>query len=237
MTWSIIARDEQTGRIAIAVATRFFAVGALVCHIKTGAGVVASQAFINPYFGPKGLALLEAGMSAENVVAELTTADEGRHHRQLHVMDRDSRFAAYTGAACIDWCGHEVRGTFSVAGNMLVGSAVLAETIRAYEVQAAVPFARRLIAAMRAGEAAGGDKRGRQSAALLIHDREDYPLYDLRVDDHTDPLGELERLEEVARQRWVHFRRQMPSHNRPSGLTDRDKLEELIAQSIAEGYE
>jgi len=237
MTWSIIARDEQTGRIAIAVATRFFAVGALVSHIKTGAGVVASQAFINPYFGPKGLALLEAGMSAENVVAELTTADEGRHHRQLHVMDRDGRFAAYTGAACIDWCGHEVRGTFSVAGNMLVGSAVLAETIRAYEVHAAVPFARRLIAAMRAGEAAGGDKRGRQSAALLIHDREDYPLYDLRVDDHTDPLGELERLEEVARQRWVHFRRQMPSHNRPSGLTDRDKLEELIAQSIAEGYE
>jgi uncharacterized Ntn-hydrolase superfamily protein len=237
MTWSIIARDEQTGRIAIAVATRFFAVGALVSHIKTGAGVVASQAFINPYFGPKGLALLEAGMSAENVVAELTTADEGRHHRQLHVMDREGRFAAYTGAACIDWCGHDVRGTFSVAGNMLVGSAVLAETIRAYEVQAAVPFARRLIAAMRAGEAAGGDKRGRQSAALLIHDREDYPLYDLRVDDHTDPLGELERLEEVARQRWVHFRRQMPSHSRPSGLTDRDKLEELIAQSIAEGYE
>jgi uncharacterized Ntn-hydrolase superfamily protein len=237
MTWSIIARDEQTDRIAIAVATRFFAVGALVSHIKTGAGVVASQAFINPYFGPKGLALLEAGMSAENVVAELTTADEGRHHRQLHVMDRDGRFAAYTGAACIDWCGHEVRGTFSVAGNMLVGSAVLAETIRAYEVQAAVPFARRLIAAMRAGEAAGGDKRGRQSAALLIHDREDYPLYDLRVDDHTDPLGELERLEEVARQRWVHFRRQMPNHSRPSGLTDRDKLEELIAQSIAEGYE
>jgi uncharacterized Ntn-hydrolase superfamily protein len=237
MTWSIIARDERTGRIAIAVATRFFAVGALVSHIKTGAGVVASQAFINPYFGPKGLALLEAGMSAENVVAELTTADEGRHHRQLHVMDRDGRFAAYTGAACIDWCGHELRGAFSVAGNMLVGSAVLAETIRAYEVQAAVPFARRLIAAMRAGEAAGGDKRGRQSAALLIHDGEDYPLYDLRVDDHTNPLGELERLEEVARQRWVHFRRQMPSHNRPSGLTDRDKLEDLIAQSIAEGYE
>lgn len=237
MTWSIIARDEQTGRLAIAVATRFFAAGALVPHIKTDAGAIASQAFINPYFGPKGLALLDAGMSAENVVAELTTADEGRHHRQLHLMDRDGRFAAYTGAACIDWCGHEVRGTFSVAGNMLVGSAVLAETIRAYEVQAAVPFARRLIAAMRAGEAAGGDKRGRQSAALLIHDREDYPLYDLRVDDHTDPLGELERLEEVARQRWVHFRRQMPGRSRPSGLTDRDKLEELIAQSIAEGYE
>jgi len=93
------------------------------------------------------------------------------------------------------------------------------------------------LAAMRAGEAAGGDKRGRQSAALLIHDGEDYPLYDLRVDDHADPLAELARLEEVARQRWVHFRRHMPSGAAPSGLTDRSGLEELIAKSIAEGYE
>jgi uncharacterized Ntn-hydrolase superfamily protein len=101
----------------------------------------------------------------------------------------------------------------------------------------AMPFARRLIHAMRAGEAAGGDKRGRQSAALLIHDAEDYPLYDLRIDDHADPLSELARLEEVARQRWVHFRRQMPSRDRPSGLVDRSRIEALIAQSIAEGYE
>ena len=100
---------------------------------------------------------------------------------------------------------------------MLAGPAVLAETIRAYEAEAALPFARRLIAAMRAGEAAGGDKRGRQSAALLIHDGEDYPLYDLRVDDHADPLAELARLEEVARQRWVHFRRQMPSRDAALG--------------------
>ena len=152
-------------------------------------------------------------------------------------MDRTSRFAAYTGAACIDWCGHELRGAYSVAGNMLAGPAVLAETIRAYEAERTLPFARRLLAAMRAGEAAGGDKRGRQSAALLIHDSEDYPLYDLRVDDHVDPLAELARLEDVARQRWVHFRRQMPSRDRPSGLTDRSGLDELVAKSIAEGYE
>ncbi len=237
MTWSIIARDEATGRVGIAVATRFFAVGAMVPHIRTGVGAVASQAFINPHYGPKGLALLEAGVSAEETVARLTTADEGRHNRQLHIMDRAGPFAAYTGAACIDWCGHELRETYSVAGNMLAGPAVLAETIRAYEAESALPFARRLLAAMRAGEAAGGDKRGKQSAALLIHDGEDYPLYDLRVDDHADPLAELARLEEVARQRWVHFRRHMPSRDRPSGLTDRSGLDELVAKSIAEGYE
>jgi len=237
MTWSIIARDEATGRVGIAVATRFFAVGALVPYIRTGAGAVASQAFINPHYGPQGLALLEAGTSAEETVRRLTAADEGRHNRQLHAMDREGRFAAYTGAACIDWCGHRTRDGFSVAGNMLAGAAVLAETIRAYESGAALPFALRLIAAMRASEAAGGDKRGRQSAALLIHDCEDYPLYDLRVDDHADPLAELARLVEVARQRWVHFRRQMPSRSAPSGLTDRGRLEELVAESIAEGYE
>lgn len=237
MTWSIIARDERTGRIGIAVATRFFAVGALVPHIETGAGAIATQAFINPHYGLQGLARLRAGAAAEEAVAALTQADASRDNRQLHIMDGKGRFAAYTGAACIDWCGHQTRATFSVAGNMLAGPGVLAETIRAYEAEAQLPFARRLLAALRAGEAAGGDKRGKQSAALLIHDGEDYPLYDLRVDDHADPLAELARLEEVARQRWVHFRRQMPSRDRPSGLTDRGELEALIARSVAEGYE
>jgi uncharacterized Ntn-hydrolase superfamily protein len=171
------------------------------------------------------------------VVAELTGGDAGRHNRQLHVMDRDGRFAAYTGEACIDWCGHLLSDSFSVAGNMLAGPQVLAETARAYEAQAEVPFARRLIGAMRAGEAAGGDKRGRQSAALLVHDGEDYPLYDLRVDDHADPLAELARLQQVACERWLHFRRQMPRRAEPSGLVDRSGLEARIAQSIAEGYE
>jgi uncharacterized Ntn-hydrolase superfamily protein len=237
VTWSIIARDEPTGRIGIIVATRFFAVGAMVPHIKTGVGAIASQAFVNPLYGPQGLALLEAGLGAEATVGRLTAADAGRDNRQVHIMDRQGRFAAYTGAACIDWCGHALRPTFSIAGNMLAGPAVLADTIRAYEAQSALPFARRLIAAMQAGEAAGGDKRGKQSAALLIHDGEDYPLYDLRADDHVDPLAELGRLQEVARERWVHFRRWMPTRQNPSGLTDRSGLDELVARSIAEGYE
>src|SRR5262245_20941823 len=109
MTWSIIARDEQTGRVGIAVATRFFAVGAMVPHIQSGAGAVASQAFMNPHYGPQGLALLRSGVGADEVVARLAQADEGCHNRQLHLMDRDGSCAAYTGTACIAWCGHEVR--------------------------------------------------------------------------------------------------------------------------------
>jgi uncharacterized Ntn-hydrolase superfamily protein len=237
MTWSIVARDEQTGRMGIAVATRFFAVGAVVPYIRTGAGAVASQAYINPGYGPGGLALLEAGVGPDEAVARLTGVDEGRDHRQLHIMDRSGRLAAYTGRACIDWCGHQLHPAFSVAGNMLAGPAVLDETARAYRARADLPFARRLIEALQAGEAAGGDKRGKQSAALLVHDGEDYPLYDLRVDDHADPLGELARLHEVALQRWVHYRRTMPGRDRPSGLVDRGELEALITRSIAEGYE
>jgi uncharacterized Ntn-hydrolase superfamily protein len=237
MTWSIIARDAATQRTGIIVATKFFAVGAVVPHIKTGVGAVATQAFINPHYAAQGLELLAAGATGEAVIAQLIAADEGRANRQLHLLDSHGNFAAYTGTACIDWCGHELRTGCSVAGNMLAGPAVLRETISSYEANAQVPFARRLIVAMRAGEAAGGDKRGKQSAALLIHDGEDYPLYDLRVDDHAEPLAELARLEEVARQRWLHFRRFMPTRRQASGLVDRAHLEELIAKSIAEGYQ
>jgi uncharacterized Ntn-hydrolase superfamily protein len=237
MTWSIIARDEASGRIGIIVATRFFAVGAAVPTIKTGVGAVASQAFINPHYGPAGLVQLERGQSAGDTVAQLTTSDDGRDHRQLHIMDSQGRFAAHTGAACVNWCGHTLHATWSVAGNMLVGPAVIADTAAAYQANLAVPFARRLILAMKAGEAAGGDKRGRQSAALLIHDQEDYPLYDLRVDDHANPLAELTRLQSVARERYLHFRRRMPSKAHPAGNTDRSDMEAFIARSIAEGYE
>jgi uncharacterized Ntn-hydrolase superfamily protein len=237
MTWSIIARDAATQRTGIIVATKFFAVGAVVPQIKTGVGAIASQAFINPYFAAQGLELLAAGTTGEGVIGKLVAGDEGRANRQLHLLDSQGKFAAYTGAACIDWCGHELGPGYSVAGNMLAGPAVLRATIDAYQANAQVPFARRLIAAMQAGEAAGGDKRGKQSAALLIHDGEDYPLYDLRVDDHVEPLAELARLEEVARQRWLHFRRFMPNRQQSSGLIERAQLEGLIAKSIAEGYQ
>jgi uncharacterized Ntn-hydrolase superfamily protein len=236
MTWSIIARDAASGRTGIIVATRFFAVGAWVPHIRTGVGAIASQAFFNPYYGVMGLELLAAGASAQAALARLVDGDEGRANRQVHALDKWGGFAAYTGAACIDWCGHLVGEGYSIAGNMLAGPAVLEATSRSLRANGAVPLAQRLIIAMQAGEAAGGDKRGKQSAALLIHDAEDYPLYDLRVDDHAEPLAELARLEEVARQRWLHFRRFMPNRQHLSGLVDRAQLEDLIAKSIAEGY-
>lgn len=237
MTWSIIARDESTGRVGIAVATRFFAVGARVPHIRSGVGAVATQAFTNPYFGPRGLALLAAGASAEEAVRMVLAADDGRDHRQVHMLDSNGRFAAATGSQCIGWCGHLVRETFSLAGNMLAGEAVLEATAEAYAASLETPFARRLIAAMQAGEAAGGDKRGRQSAALLIHDTEDFSLLDLRVDDHISPLDELARLEAVARERFVHFRRFGPTRANPVGITEREELEAKIAASIADGWE
>jgi uncharacterized Ntn-hydrolase superfamily protein len=235
MTWSIVARDEITGFLAIAVSTCAFAVGARVPFIETGVGAIASQAFVNPFYGYRGLELLKSGADAADTVRQLTAVDDGRAQRQVHLVDPHGRFAAYTGTECVPWCGHLVRETFSVAGNMLAGEEVIQETARAFESARDQPMPRRLLAAMRAGEAAGGDKRGRQSAAMLIHDSEEYPFLDIRVDDHYDPLTELARLEEVSRDRYLHYRKFMPSRERPSGIIDRDEIERLIAQSIAQG--
>lgn len=227
MTWSIIARDPATGAFGIAVATRFFAVGALCPHGDGGIGALASQALINPTYGPRGLRLLREGLTAQSVVDALTLADAGRAARQLHVQDAAGRIAAHTGAECVPWCGHAIHDTYSVAGNMLAGPQVLGETARAYDANAELPFPRRLIAALKAGEAAGGDKRGRQSAALTIFTTEEYPALDLRVDDHTDPLLELERLEAVSRERFVHFAQFFATRSSP-GVWDRDFINAAI---------
>jgi uncharacterized Ntn-hydrolase superfamily protein len=232
MTWSIIAADKSTGQIGIAVSTCAFAVGARVPFIATGVGAVATQAFVNPFYGHRGLELLKAGASAADVIAIVTAADAGRDDRQVHVMDRNGQFAAYTGATCIDWAGHQIGKGFSVAGNMLAGPEVVAETARAFAAKTRLPFAQRFIAALKAGEAAGGDKRGKQSAALLIHDGEEYPLLDLRVDDHIDPIGELSRLEAVSRERYIHYRTCMPTAANPAGVLGRAQIERKIAQSM-----
>jgi uncharacterized Ntn-hydrolase superfamily protein len=233
MTWSIIACDSETGNFGIAVATRFFAVGARVPFIAAGFGAIATQALVNPYYGIDGLKLLREGLSPQDIIEQLIATDSGHAHRQLHVMDASGRIAAHTGAACVDWCGHLQGCDFSIAGNMLAGSAVLDDTASAYAANAALPFPRRLIAAMRAGEAAGGDKRGKQSAALLIHGEEEWPALDLRVDDHADPLDELDRLEQVSRERWVHFRQFLPSRANPAGVTDRAVIDAGIEAAIA----
>ena len=233
MTWSIIARDKATGAFGIAVATKFFAVGARVPFIAAGVGAIATQALINPFYGSKGLKLLRGGMSADSIVKTLVADDAGRDHRQVHMIDAGGRIAAHTGSACTDWHGHLAGDTFSVAGNMLAGAQVLEATAAAYVAGAPMPFPRRLIVAMRAGESAGGDKRGKQSAALLIHGEEEWSDLDLRVDDHTDPLTELERLEQVSRERWVHFRKFLPTRQNPGGITDRAAIDAGIEQGLA----
>jgi uncharacterized Ntn-hydrolase superfamily protein len=232
MTWSIIAKDEATGQIGIAVATRFFAVGARVPFIAAGFGGIATQALVNPYYGIDGVALLRDGKSPQEIVATLIAADPGRKSRQLHILDMQGRIAVHTGRDCIDWCGHLAGDGVSIAGNMLAGPQVLDETATAYRASA-LPFAQRLIAALQAGEAAGGDKRGRQSAALLIHGSEEWSALDLRVDDHADPLAELERLERVSRMHWTAFSPFMPTRANPGGTTDRATIDAGVAAARA----
>ena len=231
MTWSIVARDPATGAFGVAVATKFFAVGALCPHASPH-GALATQALINPTYGPRGLRMLAEGKQPTQILAALISADDGRDHRQVHVMNRDDG-AAYTGAACVAWCGHKVAADHSVAGNMLAGPRVVEDTSAAYAANARLPFPRRLIAAMQAGEAAGGDKRGKQSAALIIAGEEEWPLLDLRVDDHTDPLAELERLERVSRERYVHFRQFLPTRANPAGIYDRAEIDAGINAALA----
>jgi uncharacterized Ntn-hydrolase superfamily protein len=232
MTWSIIAKDNATGQFGIAVATRFFAVGARVPHIAARIGAIATQALVNPYYGIDGVRLLRQGRAPRDIIEALIAADAGRESRQLHIMDASGRIAAHTGRECVDWCGHLEGNGFSIAGNMLAGGRVLDDTANAYVANKEM-LARRLIAAMRAGEAAGGDKRGKQSAALLIYGEEEWSELDLRVDDHADPLTELERLEAVSRERWVHFRKYLPTRNNPAGVTDRGIIDAGIEAAIA----
>jgi len=227
MTWSILARDAS-GAFGIAIASRFFAVGALCPHAQAGVGALSTQALVNPLYGRPGLAMLASGVSAPDVVRALVAADPGRDHRQVHAIDAQGRVGAHTGAACIDWCGHVSGDGWSIAGNMLAGPRVLDDTAAAYERAGALPFAERLLAALDAGDAAGGDKRGKQAAALLVVTTEDYPALTLRVDDHAEPFVELRRLYEKSLERFVPFTSCLPTKAHPAGITDRAVIEAEI---------
>ncbi len=236
MTWSILARDSAAGAIGVAVATRFFAVGALCPRAEGGVGALATQALVNPIYAIEGMARLRAGEAPEAIVAALTAADAGRAARQLHLMAWDGRSARHTGEACIGWAGHLAEADVSVAGNMLAGPGVIEATRAAFLATAGAPLAERLLAALEAGEAAGGDRRGRQSAALQVASADPYPDLDLRVDDHPAPIAELRRLHAVAQRRFVHFRRFLPGSDHP-GVFDRAVLEAAIAAASAEGHD
>jgi uncharacterized Ntn-hydrolase superfamily protein len=229
MTWSIVARGPA-GEFGVAIASRFFAVGMLCPHARSGVGALSTQALVNPHYGPSGLDFLSQGISPVKAIEKLTGADQGRDHRQLHMIDAQGRVAAHTGSACIGWCGHLAGEGYSIAGNMLAGPEVIQSTNEKFKSGENLPFAERLIAALAAGEAAGGDKRGKQAAALRIHAAEDYPFLDIRVDDHEDPIAELRRLYRKSLERFQPFAACLPSRARPAGITDRAVIEEEVAR-------
>ncbi len=203
MTFSIVAWDRETGDLGCAVASKFPAVGAVVPAVEAGVGAIATQSFVNARYGPDGLALLRAAQPPEAVVRQLTGADDGRDVRQMGIVDAQGRSATFSGAGCLAWAGGVAGDGYAVQGNILVGDAVVARMEAAWLSGAGIPLADRLHAVLQAGDLAGGDRRGRQSAALVVqrvgagYGGATGKLVDLRVDDHVDPVPEIRRLLDI----------------------------------------
>ncbi|MDB5379273.1 MAG: hypothetical protein JWR00_3719 [Rubritepida sp.] len=220
MTWSLLARDSRSGELGVAIATRFFAVGALCPRVEGGVGALSSQALVNAMLGIRGMERLRAGEAPQAILDALIAGDAGRDTRQFHILGADGAVAQHTGADCVPWCGSVRAENVSVAGNMLAGPDVVGDTLAAFLAAPHLPMALRLLHAMEAGEAAGGDARGKQAAALLVASKDPYPDLDIRVDDHPDPLAELRRLHAVAQERFVPFRSFLAGTDHP-GVFDR----------------
>lgn len=197
MTFSIAARDPQNGWLGVATSSKALSAGGLVPYIKTGVGAIASQSFVNPYLGIDGLSLLSDGLPAERAVERVIENDPGRDLRQLGIVDKDSRVAAYTGQRCIPWAGHVLGGGYVCLGNILYGEQVVKAMADTFERSSGEPLYERLMRCLEAGQEAGGDRRGRQSAGIKVYGEQDYPICDVRVDDHADPVPELRRVLEV----------------------------------------
>jgi uncharacterized Ntn-hydrolase superfamily protein len=202
-TYSIVGCDLESRQWGVATQSKFLAVGSLVPWAEPGVGAVATQSYVNPRYGPEGLALLREGIDADEVVSRLTSADEGRDQRQLGVVDGAGRGATYTGSACMDWAGGIAGPGFAAQGNILVGEETVAALATAFTGTQGRPLADRLLEALAAAQAAGGDRRGQQSAALLVVEKDGGyggltdTVVDLRVDDHASPVSELARLYEL----------------------------------------
>jgi uncharacterized Ntn-hydrolase superfamily protein len=229
MTWSILVRDTSNGALGAAVASRFFAVGGLCIHVEGGVAALATQALVNPMNAVHAMPRLRAGEAPDAVLASLLEGDPGKSQRQFHIVDASGRIAQHSGPDCVTWAGH-LRGVdVSVAGNMLAGPAVVQATLDGF-LHATGSLAERLLTAMEAGEAAGGDKRGRQGAGLKICSADPYPDLDIRADDHPDPLGELRRLHRVSLERYAVFRRHLAGTADPWGTIDRAVIDAAIAR-------
>ena len=204
-TYSIVARDSITGEMAVGVQSHWFSVGTAVSWGEGGVGVVATQSFTNKSFGPRGLALLKEGKTASETLKQLLSDDEGRDVRQVAILDSKGNVAAHTGKKCIEYADHITGEGFSVQSNMMLTDKVCASMASAYRKSAGKPLAERIVIALRAAQEAGGDVRGKQSAALLVVSGKsegkpwDERTVDLRVDDHKEPIIELDRLLKVQR--------------------------------------
>jgi uncharacterized Ntn-hydrolase superfamily protein len=216
-TYSIAACDLEAGQWGVAVQSKFLSVGSVVPWAEPGVGAIATQAYANPRYGPNGLALLRDGKSAQEAVDELTAADDGREQRQLGIVDGKGRAATYTGGECYDWAGGRTGEGYAAQGNILVSAETVDALVETFEKSGGKPLAERLLDCLAAAQAAGGDKRGQQSASLLIVERDGgYAqlsdiVVDLRVEDHARPIEELTRIYrlhqaifgETPRDQWI----------------------------------
>lgn len=210
MTFSIVARCPRSGQLGVAVATAVPAVGSMCPFARAGVGAVSTQSWVNPYLAIHALRLMQEGVSAPAALDRVMRDDDGRELRQVGVVDAHGRSAAWSGKSCTDYFGQIVEPGFAAQGNMLVSAATIENMAAAFRASEPLDLAERLMLAMEAGEAAGGDKRGRQSASLLVVDTEDYPVIDLRVDEHHHPVAELRRILGVARMQLLPFVQGMP---------------------------
>jgi uncharacterized Ntn-hydrolase superfamily protein len=225
MTWSIVAYDPQAGAFCAAVATKAFAAGSFVPFVQSGVGAVGTQSLTNRYLGPVVLNGLARGLSARLAIDAAIAGDEGREIRQLHCVDAQGRIAAWTGRHCVEWAGSCGESCVSVAGNMLANDRVAAATLAGFKADRSAGLPERMLAALEAGEAAGGDRRGRQSAAMLMTTTEDFPDLSIRVDDHAEPLPELRRLLAIWRAERAPYLANSPSKANPAGVHDIDVIE------------
>jgi len=196
MTFSIVAHCPQTGDLGVAVSTAIPAVGAINPFARSGVGAIATQAWSNPYLGIDGLSLLAQGLSAAEVLEQLLKADTDKERRQLSIVDAHGGVAAFTGNEVQPWKGHREGKGYVVAGNLLISGETIQAMAGTFEM-AQGPLGERLLVALEAGQATGGDRRGKVSAALLVVRDEEYPYIDLRVDEHTEPVMELRRIFDI----------------------------------------
>ena len=232
-TFTIVGRCERTGMLGVAVCTAAPGVGGYCPFARAKVGAVATMSWVNPYIAIDGLALMAEGMSAKDTLNKLISADPGRAVRQVGMVDAQGGSAAFTGEDCGKWCGHINGENFSAQGNILVGEGTVIAMAETFQNTKSLDLPERLLLSLEAGMAQGGDARGKQSAGLLVHWKEEFPYIDLRADEHRHPVPELRRIYQIALHQSIPFVAQMPTRENPLG-TFSEEIE--ASMSVAPAY-